>query len=269
MQSHHVPARIPFGQQSEALWALNPSGKAIVFVHGFGGAATATWVQFPSLLQSQASCRGYDLIFYGYDGLRMRARPSADLLIRVLDALFSDPVGLMAHSLGSLGRSSRSRNFRYREIVVVAHSLGAVVSRLALVDAYGKRREWAPKVKLILFAPAHAGANILALASLAMGVVRFFPVEALFRYHFQVLQDLGEDCQTLTQLAELTRRAIKRGARNLIAKRVIHAGQDKVVSPATFCSDPVPGFIHGVSHSAVCKPRNDFVEPLKHLLASL
>jgi pimeloyl-ACP methyl ester carboxylesterase len=266
MQTHHLPVRISFGEQSEALWALKPTGRAILFVHGFGGSATTTWVQFPTLLQKENSCRGYDLVFYGYDGLRTRARPNGDLLARFLDAMFSNPAGLLAQSLPS---GSRPKTFRYKQIIIVAHSLGAVVSRIALVDAYGKRRDWASKVKLVFFAPAHGGANILSLASLAMGVLRMVPVEAFARYQFQVLHDLEENCQTLAQLAAQTRKAIEGGARNLIAERIIYAGQDKVVNPATFCEDPVPDFIHGASHTGVCKPRNDFSDPLQYVLASL
>jgi pimeloyl-ACP methyl ester carboxylesterase len=230
MQTHHLPTRIPFGEQSEVLWALAPTRKAILFVHGFGGSATTTWVQFPSLLQRERSCHGHDLIFYGYDGLQTRARPSADLLIRLLDELFSNPTELLAKSLPS---AARPKQFKYKEIVIVAHSLGAVVSRIALVDAYSKRRNWASKIKLVFFAPAHGGANILSLASLAMGVLRLAPVEALARFRFQVLHDLEENCQTLTELANQTRATIRRGARNLIARRVIYAGQDKVVNPIT------------------------------------
>jgi pimeloyl-ACP methyl ester carboxylesterase len=266
MQTHHQPSRIPFGEHSEALWAVRPTGKALLFVHGFGGSAVTTWLDFPSLLQQSSSFSGHDLIFYGYDGLRTRARPSADLLIRFLDALFSDPAGLVTTSLP---RVNRPPKFTYKRVVIVAHSLGAVVSRIALVDAIRKRHDWTSRIRLVLFAPAHQGAHILPLATLAMGALRLAPVEAFARYRFQALRDLEENCQTLTQLSEQTRKAIRAGAKNLIAKRVVHAGQDRIVNVSDFCDDPPPEFIHDASHSSVCKPRAQFLAPLDHVLAHI
>jgi pimeloyl-ACP methyl ester carboxylesterase len=266
MQRHHVPVRISFGEQSEAHWALAPFGKAILFVHGFGGAATTTWVQFPSLLQAEKASAGYDLIFYGYDGLRTRARPNADLLVELLDALFSEPADFIKKSLPTIRRSQK---FEYKKIVIVAHSLGAVISRIAIVDAYRKRHDWASKVEFVFFAPAHGGASILPLASLAMGVLKLAPVEAIARFQFQVLHDLDRASPTLAQLAKQTREAILGGAKNLVARRVVYAGDDKVVDPIDFCDDPPPEFIHKVSHTAVCKPRVDFGAPMKHVLDCL
>jgi pimeloyl-ACP methyl ester carboxylesterase len=266
MQAHHLPVPIPFGEKSEAHWATKPTGKAVIFVHGFGGSAINTWVQFPSLLQTEGSCGGHDLIFYGYDGLRIRAHPSADLLGRFLEQLFTNPAEIVVQSLGT---ASRSPTFSYRQVVIVAHSLGAVVSRLALLDAYRKGRSWTSRTGLVLFAPAHTGAHIIPLASLAMGALRLAPVEALARFRFQVLNDLDENSQTLKDLADRTRKALRKGAKHLVAIRVVHAGDDKIVNYVDFCEDPPAEFIHGVSHTGVCKPRPDFREPLLQVLSSI
>jgi pimeloyl-ACP methyl ester carboxylesterase len=255
MQTHHVPVEIAHGYGSKALWALQPKGVAILFVHGFGGSATNTWIQFPSILQSEVACQGCDFIFYGYDGLRIRARPNADLLIDLLDELFGKPATFIERSLPT---AARPKKFKYRKIVIVAHSLGAVVSRLALIDALRRQRGWTPKTELVLFAPAHGGASILPLATLAMGALKLAPVEAFARYKFQVLHDLERSSKTLRDLESHTRSAILQGAKNLIARRVIYAGNDKIVDPIDFCDDPPPEFIHKVSHTGVCKPRSDF-----------
>lgn len=265
-QTHHVAQPLRFGRRSEVHWALVPKGKALLFVHGFGGSATKTWVQFPSLLQAEPSCSGHDHIFFGYDSLRRRARPSADELITFLDALFHDPIGLVNETLG---RTVRKRPFRYTHVTLVAHSLGALVSRLALLDAFNKRRAWTSKTSLVLFAPAHEGANILALASLAMGAFRLVPVEALARYKFQVLHDLDESSPTLKRLRTQTKAAIAKGGKHLIARRVVYAGGDTVVNPYDFCQDPSAEFIQNASHTSVCKPSQSFVEPLVHLLNSI
>jgi pimeloyl-ACP methyl ester carboxylesterase len=266
MQNHHVPVTIPFGQKSQAIWAQKPIGRLLIFVHGFGGSSVNTWVEFPSSLQTTSSLQGYDAVFYGYDSLRTRARASAHVLIQLLDALSSEPSVVLNNSLPTINRNEA---FSYRKIVIVAHSLGAVVTRIALLDAFRSKRTWVRKVRLLFFAPAHQGAHILHLATLVMGALRLAPLEALARYRFQSLFDLDEKSQTLIQLAEQTKKAIRAGAKTLIAARVVHAGDEKIVNPADFCDDPPPEFIYGVDHIRICKPHRQFLAPLDHLLAVL
>ncbi|MDX0196885.1 hypothetical protein GOC06_26085 [Sinorhizobium meliloti] len=46
------------------------------------------------------------------------------------------------------------------KVTVIAHSLGAPVSRRALLDAIRNQASWAGKTRLQLFAPAHMGAYL-------------------------------------------------------------------------------------------------------------
>jgi pimeloyl-ACP methyl ester carboxylesterase len=266
MQSHHLSRKLPFGIQTQANWAVRPNGKALVFIHGFGGSAISTWLQFPSLLQAESALSGYDHVFYGYDGLKKRAHASANQLSLLLEKMVGMP---NRADLGLFDSISRPISFRYKEVILVAHSLGAVVARIALLDAHRNRRAWTKRTSLVLFAPAHMGANILKLASGAMGVLRLAPVEALARYRFQVLHDLDEQSLTLTQLQTNTGLAIKRGAKHLNAKRVIYGGLDKIVNPHDFCEDPPAQFIQDATHTSVCKPKTGFREPLVQLLAAI
>src|SRR5215217_7502595 len=41
-------------------------GTAIVFLHGFGGSATGTWEQFPTLLATLPEAANTDVFFLGY-----------------------------------------------------------------------------------------------------------------------------------------------------------------------------------------------------------
>ena len=75
MPQSHLPAR-RLGSSSkpdkdvQAILALQPQRKAVLFIHGFSGDALGTWSDFPVLMPGRASCAGRDLFFYGYDGLR-------------------------------------------------------------------------------------------------------------------------------------------------------------------------------------------------------
>src|SRR5688500_13432064 len=146
-----------------ALWAVNPNRTLLVFVHGFGGSATGTWVAFPELLDVSSKARHCDCVFYGYDGFRTRAYVSALKLLAFLDRLCTDTANTINATLPSVA-PKRAADFAYDKIIIVAHSLGAIVSRQALVSAHKSGAAWAAKVDLVFFAPAHSGADLLLLA---------------------------------------------------------------------------------------------------------
>src|SRR2546426_774080 len=128
MQTHLMPRSLPdWGINSQAYWSIKPNRKAIVFVHGFKGSALSTWLEFPRLLQQMHKCAGCDLIFYGYDGARMRATNSAWLLRKFLKQVVENSRELANQTLPPFLK--RPPNFSYDNVIICAHSLGAVVSR--------------------------------------------------------------------------------------------------------------------------------------------
>jgi pimeloyl-ACP methyl ester carboxylesterase len=271
VQHYFLPCPLErHGEKSVALWAANPSGKAIVYVHGFLGHPTSTWSLFQTLLPLSQNCRGYDLLFYGYDSGKVRADPNAARLYELLKVLYSHPIQLIKRSLPFLG--GRKRTFAYSEILVVAHSLGSIITRLALLKAHREKQEWAARTRAVYFAPAHKGADLAPLFfSAIMGVkvpgVGF--LEPLLKFHFQSLQDLVPGCQTLTDLEQRVNDEIETGANYLSALRVFQGELDKVVSFVPFGRDPEPQYFAGQSHMSVCKPTAQFREPLQALEALL
>ena len=265
-QHHYHPRDLPYGKTTSALWAVNPSRKLVIFVHGFGGAATATWIQFPILLADSKKGRQCDVIFYGYDGLKTRAVISALELLEALKQICAAPVTAVNNSLPQ-SAPPRDPAFDWDDIVVVAHSLGAVVSRQMLLFAIKGGHAWASKVRLLFFAPAHMGADVLRLAGEALtGLPGWVP--ALVKVRYQVLQDLEPGSQMLQHLRDEVQQALP-AAPNLAA-RVILAGNDKVVSPVPFAGDvQPPGYIPDCSHTEVCKPTAAFRVPLQILESML
>jgi hypothetical protein len=163
-------------------------------------------------------------------------------------------------------------NFSYLNVTLVAHSLGAVVSRQAVLNAHLRKKSWTSRVGLVLFGPAHQGANIIALFSDAItGMrLRFFTMVKFFlKYRFRVLQDLEPGCNTLKKLLEDTDLAISgAGAQCLVARVVVHSDADDVVEPIRFAQDPPHELIHRKTHRQVCKPRLYFMEPVKWVLGA-
>ena len=137
----HLAARPLKGTQKpdkdvRVLFAAQPSSKAILFIHGYGGDVITTWSDFHDLLLGCAKCSGQDLFFYGYDGLRADMNASAAIFRTFLDRLFGKTASILADNLPL--SASRPSTFRYDELVIAAHSLGAVISRRALLDATRK-----------------------------------------------------------------------------------------------------------------------------------
>lgn len=271
-QTHFFSRPLLFGDaQSRATWAVGPAETLLVFVHGFGGSALATWLQFPTLLMPQQCCRHVDLVFYGYDGLRMRAQNSAIQLRTFLETFLPDPA---AHINKTLRGQANRRSFEYKRIVLVAHSLGAIVVRRALLDALAKNALWVQVCELVLYAPAHMGADVAALATgflTGMNLPGIAGVSQIAQYVFQVLQDLLPGSQTLMLLEERTRIEIAtRGpASYLVARKVLLADNDKVVSPNPFVDDPPAEPLLSGNHTSICKPASSTLREFTELASLL
>jgi hypothetical protein len=89
----------------------------IVFVHGYSGDSTSTWADFDRLSIGREEFRGYDLLFYEYDGLRAELKASGSLFYRFLCWIFSSPVAAINESLPT--GTKRDDSFRYDKIILV------------------------------------------------------------------------------------------------------------------------------------------------------
>ena len=158
---------------SGVCWAKmsrHPEGRLVVFIHGFRGKALNTWNRFPTLVEAGPGFQGRDFVFYGYSSRRRRTQVLAIDFREALESLILRPTEL----LGSTGMLPiRTPDFRFDEVLVVAHSMGALVARQALLDAFQRGDSWPLQVKLALFAPAHMGADLLRLC---MATLAPFPI---------------------------------------------------------------------------------------------
>ena len=269
-QTHSIPFRLSWGQKTFAYWALAPKGHALIFVHGFGGKSVATWEEFPRLLRKQEPLSGHDLIFFGYDSKRQRAYPSALELKDFLNGFLSAPAVVANRYLDE--SRARAPDFQYSHVTIVAHSLGAVVVRLALLDALELKYGWTDNVQVILFAPAHSGANIVALAAqflAGLGIPFAGALTPVVKLWWPVLTDLEPESRTLTDLLSETKTALSMPGSNLLrAKRVLLATKDTIVHPYRFAEDPPAEILKG-SHTSICKPSDAFLEPYQRVVGDL
>jgi pimeloyl-ACP methyl ester carboxylesterase len=261
-ETHHNPAPITgYGKNTWALWAVRPADTLVVFIHGYGGKSVETWFQFDWLLPSHSPKT--DIVFYGYEGLLHHIQPSATLFYKFLDGCLADPRSFVQGiDLGG----ERPRPWSYKRIVLVAHSLGAVVSRQALLFALDDGKAWPSRTRLVLFAPAHVGVDkavrlvlgirdpLAAAAALSKGLI----------VASSALRDLLNK-KTFKRLREETERWLKKAPRKsqcLIARQVVFGAAENIVKQERFCQDPRPTYISGKNHLSICKPSKAFKAPV-------
>lgn len=212
MQTHLIPRSLKGTEKPEkdvqVLFAVKPNRKAILFIHGFSGDAIKTWTDFHELLPASTKCAGRDIFFYGYDGLRAEMNASAAIFRNFLNRVFENTDALLANNLPP--SAQREGDFVYDELLIVAHSLGAVISRRALLDATQLNLNWVDRTKLLLYAPAHKGARVADLAleaASSFSFLKFFG--ALARFESPLIEQLKPGSLALRQLLKDTQTAQK------------------------------------------------------------
>jgi pimeloyl-ACP methyl ester carboxylesterase len=263
-RTHTLPIELLTGSRSSvAFLALDSSGETILFIHGFRGRGVSTWTEFDSRLTGHAACARTDLIFYEYESRLSPIDSIAHEFFEFIDGLFGKTSKLQPHRTGSPTR-----------LTIVAHSLGAIIARKALLWGVKAGRPWSQCCRLVLFAPADRGTDVPAL--LREGVSSFAGVFGwvAWIYWWPTLRGL-EDPAFYQKLESETREALDRGGGGCLrALRVVFAHFDKVTRQQAFCDDPYYPDPHCVraaaaNHANVCKPTASYPLPVQVLIDTL
>lgn len=263
---------------SRSMLAIDPAKRtACVFVHGWGGNATETWLGFPAYIRDSVKAEGTDFFFFDYDSLSLGATFSAALLRQFIDALLNDPAGLVINpALADQPRFQRDPGFRYERLIVCAHSMGAVVSRRALLDleseAPGRFHDL--RLSLLLFAPAHKGTDLVRLGrDVLSGSFLGIPLNAIrgaVLAKFKSLLDLETGSPVLDALERDNAAAravlVQAGKADACYRAtVLHAEHDDVVRQEGFDRDKPLEPVLLQTHTSICKPTSSFPLPFTRL----
>lgn len=270
MLSHTLPTPLdklgaPLSPESSARWARNPAKICVVYVHGYGGRAVATWGEFPDIAMEQPEFTDVDLVFLGYESRSRTASFSAGVLYQAISLLAEEASAVLRR----VGGPDRPDDFAYEKIILVGHSLGGALVRDVAMNAKELGKPWADKINLALFAPAHLGANVIELVELSFGFLKYLgPLNALALVNSPVLADLKKDSEFIRSL---TNRAVRIGVHTTTQARfVVHASDDKIVYHNVFFRDPPCTPYDRHNHTSCCKPvRGTFHEPVKSLAGVL
>lgn len=260
IKSHTPPCSIKrFGIDTQAYWSLNPTGRLLVLVHGFNGMSGTTWLGLPQALILQTGANGYDIVSFGYDSVKQTASESANQLQSFLDKLFQNTTAIINRSLDDNGLTiRRAPQYTYSHVVLIGHSLGACVTRRALLNQIQSgRNKWNAEIRLVWFAPAHRGAKLkLLIDAVALAIPGGYgqSVDAAAKYYSPSLGDLDAGSEFLRELLEDTRHLCDAHP-SLKAPITFWALRDSVVTNGPFAKDTTPfEEVDGANHVSICKP---------------
>jgi len=245
--------------------ALSPPESLILFVHGFRGKGTKTWGKAAGRLLADDRFAGCDLLFYDYSCRGRQVQRLALDIMGICDAAESNPVSIVANAGFTLVRKP---DFRYKSLLLVCHSLGALLARRAMIDAVNSGQAWPGRTRLLLFAPAHMGARVKELLHMTLAPIPL-PLEALFRTAYPCLSELEQDSTTLKALSAQTEQLLPRTP-TMTAWGVVIADIEQVVETTPFLSDPPPfPPVDGTNHVSVCKADDGNQDPLERIAGCL
>ncbi len=261
--NHTTTIAITHGVNSQGFFSFEKPESLVLFVHGFGGNALGTWNNFPTFILNDNHFQKCDVIFYGYNTFSGQAGDHASQLYDFL-CLLEKP---LSNYILPANQQLPERN--YKRIYLVAHSLGAVLVRQAQLLAHVAGNDWVHNTVLALFAPAHNGAKIISLAMESLpGLSKLVGIFAKFKY--PILNDLDSEADgILNDIKVKTQELQNHGEGEFSkAKLVVYAKGDKVVRNIPYLNDAPPKVIEGKIHTSVCKPKDEYVNPVD-LLRSL
>jgi hypothetical protein len=268
--------------------------RAAVFVHGFGGHATTTWSRTKELIVGNDAWRDTDAYFVGYDSTTDAVGLSVAYISRFIrticpvppNSVFSTVVSppetqpdraQLVQRRGEVEFYLRGDVTRYESVDLIGHSLGGVVLRAAILDllrkaiaAVGQENIASmPEMyampltaNLRLFAPAQGGVRLSGRKGAALRLLGFKQIVDVFHGRSPSFQELSPGSPLLAAIRDDTNHfADQYPTVSILRARVVWAHHDEVVSASPFRYD-ASYWLAGTTHTSVCKPTAEFLEPL-------
>ena len=192
-----------------------------LFIHGLGGSAKATWLDFPKLIEEDAELSArYDASTFEYSTAMFGAAPSLQTCAE------------------ALGTEIETRYSGYSSIALVAHSQGGLIARWHIAHQINSGRVLRID-RLLTFATPHQGAVGASVLSWIPGVSR-------------QTKALGPNSEFMQALGLAWTQA---KADQKIATLHVGADSDRIVGPVSAKGEATnPAVVGGTGHVQVVKP---------------
>lgn len=119
----------------------------LCFIHGFNG-GEQTWSNLIPLIKEDEDLKNrFKCDFYNYPSFSLNP-------IKWIKNMFKSPYDTPEENAAAI--KTKIETDDYKKVILVAHSLGAILVRVYLVNYFSKKNS---VKKIILFAPAHSGSN--------------------------------------------------------------------------------------------------------------
>lgn len=249
--------------------------RCVVFVHGWGGSPATTWFRFQELIDdgSDPSALAWwqetDLYFYSYESRRFSIAEHAEGLLQFLD-------GVYPTRPASVVKGEQLEEQQYTELILVGHSLGAVVLREGVLDrvalklAPQRPQDQSPAIldaHVRLFAPAMHGAKPSGFLGLAYHLLREIrEIKPWFEAALEsqvIVRQLQSESDKLKSLRTDTEKFAAETSFRALVAHVVYGEKEHIVERDKFRLDKIALPILGRDHRSVCKPDVDYTEPLR------
>jgi pimeloyl-ACP methyl ester carboxylesterase len=271
---------------------------AIVFVHGFMGDATGTWLDFQTLADQDIGRAEWwetcDLYFYSYQSFPSNVPVLAARFQQFLRKYFPNPEASdltepsvdLRRLLGRDPVSPLELASEYRRLVLVGHSLGGVIIRQAIVDealsagtthlerpnsvggnlAPATERTLAASVRL--FAPATFGFRPTSLGGFLYNLIAEDSKLGKFLRPAMPATPIHEDLKLGSErLQELRKRteglAEKYPWIQAMRAHLTFGEKENIVYMERYNCDPVYRIVENQDHQSICKPSPNYLGPVE------
>jgi pimeloyl-ACP methyl ester carboxylesterase len=296
----HCLQPFPDSPGSHALLSQEAStDTAIIFVHGFGGSAQKTWRDFHRLIDERADdykwWKDSDVFFFQYDSVTKPIAVTAHHLLSFVEATFPipDPRLFTLDGNSSVAVQEikhikdihvRPGSVKYKHLVLVGHSEGAVLIRRAIIEKIKLLREeqrlpaqreqsdidllltTAPilSASVVLFAPAYLGASCSGWTGLLFHLSKIGSFLNPILNYMAAYVDLQKGSPVLQSIKEDTEYfANAFGWMDALYAKSVFGDADRIVYLGEYKHDPPPTFVKGQDHLSVCKPKMGYQYPLE------
>jgi pimeloyl-ACP methyl ester carboxylesterase len=300
MATKHFAVRLKTSARSFGLLSLGAPEVGVIFVHGFLGNPSGTWVDFEHMVDVNLG-KGFwqkcDLFFYGYVS-RNQVRPLAEVFLEFLKFVAARnegpliktdlPLPSMTQNAPAIPKELMSGrgSAKYKHIILVGHSTGAVIIRQAILLHLRRLQQDIPdltawtddlrpptspefndqiiaRASLRFFAPAHLG----VLAAGKLGFARSVPIvrqiiDAYLRCN-PLYQTLKDGSQTLRDIRRDTEDLYRDYKLEALKASSLFGEHEEIVVVGGYDHDEDPPTEPGQNHTSVCKPHHSYLTPLE------
>lgn len=214
------------------------------------------------------------MLFVGYESMRENPSSVADRLYERLPDFYPAPFAPAMNIEGISARDDISSP--YEELILVGHSLGGLIIRIALADAAQKWVYSSPGTarspllsgQTRLFSPASAGFQPSGWLGLFKAGALWEGIEMFLRTS-PAYSELQPDSLTIRDTKHRTESLFEMTGISALQASILWANPDNVVLTGWYATDRFRDSAHGQSHSTVCKPHAGYQRPWQFVEAGI